>query len=115
MNNDCVEVDELTLEVADYKNDYSDVAAEKLFLEVLDQLGSLSIPAGPRPRWLATKLRTSAVATNYQEDSGANTSVSGIRLRIVSRIFLPHSHSIIFWLNLERNKLFILLLIRGVW
>ena len=42
MNNDCVEVDELTLEVADYKNDYSDVAAEKLFLEVLDQLGSLS-------------------------------------------------------------------------
>lgn len=31
MNSDCVEVDELILEIADYKNDYSDVAAEKLF------------------------------------------------------------------------------------
>jgi hypothetical protein len=31
MNNDRVEVDELLLELADYKNDYGDVAAEKLF------------------------------------------------------------------------------------
>ena len=30
MRNDCVEVDELILELADYKNDYADVAAEKL-------------------------------------------------------------------------------------
>jgi hypothetical protein len=30
MNNDCVEVDELILEIADYKNDYVDIAAEKL-------------------------------------------------------------------------------------
>ena len=30
MNNDFVEVDELILEIADYKNDYADVAAEKL-------------------------------------------------------------------------------------
>ena len=30
MNNDCVEVDELILEIADYKNDYVDMAAEKL-------------------------------------------------------------------------------------
>jgi hypothetical protein len=30
MNNDCVEVDERILGLADYKNDYSDVAAEKL-------------------------------------------------------------------------------------
>jgi flagellar biosynthesis chaperone FliJ len=30
MNNDCVEVDELILEIADYKNDYADMAAEKL-------------------------------------------------------------------------------------
>ena len=30
MNNDCAEVDELILELADYKNDYVDVAAEKL-------------------------------------------------------------------------------------
>ena len=30
MNNACLEVDELILEIADYKNDYSDVAAEKL-------------------------------------------------------------------------------------
>jgi hypothetical protein len=30
MNNDCVEVDKLILEIADYKNDYVDMAAEKL-------------------------------------------------------------------------------------
>jgi len=30
MNNDCVQVDELILELADYKNDYADMAAEKL-------------------------------------------------------------------------------------
>jgi hypothetical protein len=31
MNNDCAEVDELIFEIADYKNDYADMAAEKLF------------------------------------------------------------------------------------
>jgi hypothetical protein len=31
VNNDCVEVDELILEIADYKNDFADTAAEKLF------------------------------------------------------------------------------------
>ena len=31
MNDDCLEVDELILEIADYKNDYADMAAEKLF------------------------------------------------------------------------------------
>jgi hypothetical protein len=30
MNNNCIEVDELILEIADYKNDYADMAAEKL-------------------------------------------------------------------------------------
>jgi hypothetical protein len=30
MHSDCAEVDELILELADYKNDYADVAAEKL-------------------------------------------------------------------------------------
>jgi hypothetical protein len=31
MHNDLVEVDHLILEIADYKNDYADMAAEKLF------------------------------------------------------------------------------------
>ena len=31
MNNDRVEIDELILKLADYKNDYADVAAERLF------------------------------------------------------------------------------------
>ncbi|MGB7901445.1 MAG: hypothetical protein WCG09_03270 [Halobacteriota archaeon] len=31
MSNDREEVDELILEIADYKNDYADMAAEKLF------------------------------------------------------------------------------------
>jgi LPS O-antigen subunit length determinant protein (WzzB/FepE family) len=30
VNDDCFLVDELILEIADYKNDYADVAAEKL-------------------------------------------------------------------------------------
>jgi flagellar biosynthesis chaperone FliJ len=30
MNSECVEVDELILQLADYKNDYTDMAAEKL-------------------------------------------------------------------------------------
>jgi hypothetical protein len=30
MNNDCVEVDALIFEIADYTNDYSEMAAEKL-------------------------------------------------------------------------------------
>ncbi|MFZ1021948.1 MAG: hypothetical protein WAN56_09145 [Halobacteriota archaeon] len=30
MHNDRLEVDELILEIADYKNDYADMAAEKL-------------------------------------------------------------------------------------
>ena len=30
MNDDCVEVDKLILQIADYKNDYANVAAEKL-------------------------------------------------------------------------------------
>jgi len=30
MNNDCLKVDELILEIADYKNDYANMAAEKL-------------------------------------------------------------------------------------
>jgi hypothetical protein len=30
MNNNCVEVDQLILEIADYKNDCADMAAEKL-------------------------------------------------------------------------------------
>jgi flagellar biosynthesis chaperone FliJ len=31
MNSDCLEVDQLILEIADYKNNYADMAAEKLF------------------------------------------------------------------------------------
>jgi hypothetical protein len=31
MNNDSAEIDELLLQMADYKNDYTDMAAEKLF------------------------------------------------------------------------------------
>jgi hypothetical protein len=30
MNNDCTEIDELLLQIADYKNDFASVAAEKL-------------------------------------------------------------------------------------
>jgi hypothetical protein len=48
MHNDCTEVDKLLLGLADYKNDYADVAAEKTIAEVLYQLGGLSVPTRPR-------------------------------------------------------------------
>ena len=35
----------LILEIADDKNDFADMAAEKLLKEALDQLGSLSVHA----------------------------------------------------------------------
>jgi hypothetical protein len=78
MNNDRAEVDELIFEIADYKNDFADMA-RKTFEEVLNQLGSLPMPARPHARSLATQQCTSAVATNYQKDTRANTSLSRIR------------------------------------
>jgi len=84
MNNDCVEVDALILEIADYTNDYSEMAAEKLE-EVLDQLGSLSLSTRPGPRQLATQQRTLAVTTNYQKDSGADISSGNMAMRMRGR------------------------------
>ena len=43
------------LQLADYKNDYADVAAAKLFKEVLYQLGGLPISARPLSRFLAAR------------------------------------------------------------
>ena len=40
MNNNCVEVDEFILEIADYKNDYSDVAAQKLLRKCSSSWGA---------------------------------------------------------------------------
>jgi len=55
------------LEIADYKNDYTDMAAEKLLEKVLDQLGGLPVPAGPRARRLAyPTAHFPAAATDYQ-------------------------------------------------
>jgi hypothetical protein len=45
MNNDCLEVDELILEIADYKNDLADAAAEKLFRKARP-VGGLSNTCG---------------------------------------------------------------------
>ena len=39
MNKDRAEVDELILELADYKNDYADMAAEKLLRKCLTSWG----------------------------------------------------------------------------
>ena len=40
MNNDRLEVDKLILELADYKNDLADVAAEKLFRKCSSSWGA---------------------------------------------------------------------------
>jgi hypothetical protein len=47
MNNDCLEVDALILEIADYTNDYSDMAAEKLFRKCSTSWEAFQ-PARPR-------------------------------------------------------------------
>ena len=76
MNNDCAEVDELILEIADYKNDCADTATEKLFRKCSTSWEAYQYLARPRARWLATRQRTSAAATDYQTDTSADTSVS---------------------------------------
>jgi|GEM_PF-3532075 hypothetical protein len=53
VNNEHAEVDELILELVDYKNDYADMAAEKL-LRKCSQLESVSVPTGPRTRCVAS-------------------------------------------------------------
>ncbi|MGA2885914.1 MAG: hypothetical protein ABSE80_12295 [Halobacteriota archaeon] len=76
MNNDCLVVDELILELADYKNDYGDIAAEKRLRKCSTSWEAYQYLARPRARWLATRQRTSAAATDYQTDTSADTSVS---------------------------------------
>jgi hypothetical protein len=43
MNNDRAEVDELIIEIADYKNDFADTAAEKLFRKCPSLICPLSV------------------------------------------------------------------------
>ena len=78
MNNDFVVVDELILEIADYKNDYSDMAVENF-------CGSAR-PVGKRINictactMFGCPTVTSAVPKNDQENTSANTPVSRIQL-----------------------------------
>ena len=52
---DCIQVDEFLRQLADYKNDYADMAAEKLFTEMLHQLGCVALPARPRARYMVAR------------------------------------------------------------
>lgn|GEM_PF-4055834 len=49
VHSDCIEVDELIFEIADYKSDYVDLAAEKL-LRKCTTSGKPTNSAGPRAR-----------------------------------------------------------------
>jgi len=57
VNNDCIEVDELILEIAGLETTMP-IWLPKNFSEVLDELGSLSVPARPRAGgWLPNSAR----------------------------------------------------------
>jgi len=82
MNNDSAEVDELILEITDYKNDYADMAAEKLLRRCSTSWEAYQCLQDRRARCLATRRSTSAAAADYQTDTSADTSVSRIRLGV---------------------------------
>ena len=82
MNNNCAEVDELILEIADYKSDYADMAAEKLLRRCSTSWEAYQYLRDRVHDALATQQHASAVAPYYQEDSGAHASVPRIRLRV---------------------------------
>ena len=78
MNNDCVEVDELILEIADYKNDCADMAAEKLLRKCSTSLQAYQY-LWDRITMAGYRTVHDSSCDGYQEDS-AHASVSRIRL-----------------------------------
>ena len=83
MNNDCVDVDELILELADYKNDLADMAAEKLFRKCLTSweayryLGDRVLAA-----WLfASARQTCAELSNGYKCRYTSLANTGMRVR----------------------------------
>jgi flagellar biosynthesis chaperone FliJ len=58
MNNDCAEVDELLLELADYKNDYAEMAVEKLLRKCSTSWDACQyLQDGVRKPWLPNPAR----------------------------------------------------------
>jgi len=57
MREDYIQVDELLRQLADYKNDYADMAAEQLLPEVLYQLGGVPLLERPRARYMVARYR----------------------------------------------------------
>jgi len=87
MNKDRAEVDELILELADYKNDYADMAAEKLLRKC-----STSWEAYPYLQDAYTMPSYPAVhvsnCPNHQKNTSANTSVSEILVGVCAAVTL---------------------------
>ena len=82
MHTDCAEVDELLLELADYKNDYADMAAEKLLRKCSTSWEALQLSAKLRSRFVATGQRTAAGATDYKKDTSPIASEPRIRMGV---------------------------------
>jgi hypothetical protein len=70
MNNDCVEVEELLLELAAVRT-ITRTWHPKSFYGSLNQLGSLPIAARPRARCVASGLCSATTPTNNQKDTSA--------------------------------------------
>ena len=78
MNDDCAEVDELILRLADYKNDYADMAAEILLRKCSVSWEAYRyLQDRAHDAWLPESARQQ-VPTGHQTDTGAHTSATRI-------------------------------------
>ena len=83
VNNECVEVDELILELADHKNDFADMAAEKLLRKcacnwkayqyLQDREHDAWLPDSARQR-LRQIVRTIRVRSHQQRNTGGRAN-----------------------------------------
>jgi hypothetical protein len=87
MHNDCGEVDELILEIADYKNDLADMAAEKLFRKCSTNWDAFQyLQDRVHDAWLPDYARQQVrriIKRNYQKDTGEIAPEPRIRLDIL--------------------------------
>ncbi len=75
MNNDCVEVDDLILQLADYKDDYADVAAEKL-LRKCSRSWEAYRYLDKNARRVASRQRTTTTTTGCKPNTDAHVSTA---------------------------------------
>ncbi len=85
MNNDCVIVDELLLEIADYANNDQEMAAEKLKRLCATSRG-VFVLARSRPRPVASGARTTRSPARSAARKDTVTYLLGVRAAVSGRV-----------------------------